>query len=364
MSKDNWDIQFIKPCRLPDDEHLQLTAQYSINAMARGRLVQINLDNCSIQRMEDLSQSATLDDVEAVGLLPLYHLLHHGRVALSAIGIHEMPDRKVEGARRAYYRFCKKFWPGHVDDHEATSRAFDPHATAAKVRFSDLEDGSRTVYGSAYVAMLQIQNIKLSYPGLAPEEQFRIYLHSMIHLLNIVSAFELEIAKYAFWALSKSQINNLEPAIKQRRKDIRENFAKVGTDLDKCRNIAFDAALDLHWLSGANLAQDAGADIEIGGKRFLLDNWVGTNDHKLYRINRDIHSTFFGGSTMKMLVTAREEALERLPYWQAVDSFARETLRYRAAHGHPGVTDLLMRIDSAVQHLEQEIHKARTVSPA
>ncbi len=96
MSKENWEIQFIKPCRFLNEEHRLLTPEYTYQSIAKGRMVQINLDNCSIQRMEELTEDATVRDVEAVGLLPLYEILQNGMISLTCIGINEMPDWRVK----------------------------------------------------------------------------------------------------------------------------------------------------------------------------------------------------------------------------------------------------------------------------
>ncbi len=357
MSKENWDIQFIKPCRFPEEEHRLLTPEYTLQSISKGKIVQINLDNCSIQRMENLAEDATIEDVKAVGLLPLFEILQKGMVSLTCIGINEMPDWRVRSAHAAYERFCRKFWPGHQDDKDATYRQYDPECKERKVKFGDLSKGARCVYGGAYVSVLQIQNIHHSYPETTPEKRFEIYLHSMIGLLGIVSGFELEIAKWAFWKLNKKEINQLVPTVKQRRKDIRENFAKIKNSIPKCREFAFDAAMDLHWLSGANLSEDLGHDIVINGARLKLDNWCGTNDHKLYRISRDIHSTYYDNSTMKRLAITRERELVSNLYWRNVDGISKGILSYRYHSGYSGVEELLVKIDKAVSHVEAELAK-------
>ncbi|MFL1551867.1 hypothetical protein ACI77I_22720 [Pseudomonas sp. D47] len=362
MNKENWDIQFIKPCRHAHETHRILTPAYTLQMAQAGYLVQINLDNCSIQRMEDLTEAATVEDVERVGLLPLYRLLNEGKVALSGIGVHEMPEWRVSTAQHAYERFCRKFWPAHKDDTEATQRPYDTNAAEQRVTFTKLDDGSRLVFGCAYTAFLHIQNVKLNHSNLSPEDQFSIYLHGMISMIDMVSAFELEIAKYAFWTLNKKEINQLPPTIKQRRKDIIENFAKPKSTLEKCKSSAFDSALDLFWLSGANVS-DLKGDIEIAGKKLKIDSWVGTNDHKLYRISRDIHSCPFEGSTMRRLATTRENELVTSPYWMNVDAESRELLRYRHDRGHSKINDFLQRIDSSVNHLEKNIETFFTEKP-
>ncbi|WP_096911545.1 MULTISPECIES: hypothetical protein [Acinetobacter] len=355
MSKENWEIQFIKPCRFLNEEHRLLTPEYTYQSIAKGRMVQINLDNCSIQRMEELTEDATVRDVEAVGLLPLYEILQNGMISLTCIGINEMPDWRVKNAEIAYERFCRKFWPGHKNDKEATRRKYDPESKERKVKFAELSEGARSVYGIAYVAILQIQNIHHNYSSITPEKRFEIYLHSMIGLLNIVSGFELEIAKWAFWELNMQEINQLTPTIKERRRDIRENFAKVKNTISKCQEFAFDAAMDLHWLSGANFSEDFGHDIEINGTRLKLDNWIGTNDHKLYRISRCIHSTYYENSTMKRLAITREKELSSNLYWRNVDEISKEILSYRYHKGYSVDNKLLIKIDMAVTHIEKKL---------
>lgn len=355
MSKENWDIQFIKPCRSPYEDHRILTPEYTFKIFSTGKIVQINLDNCSIQRMEELSEDATIKDVEDVGLLPLYEILNNGIVGLTCIGVNEMPDWRVKNAKAAYERFCRKFWPGHNDDKEATDRLYDPQCRERKVKFSELSDEARCVYGGTYLSMLQIQNIHHCYPEATPIQRFEIYLHSMIGLLNIVNGFELEIAKWAFWDLSMKEINQLTPSIKQRRKDIKENFTQIKSNLEKCREFAFDAAMDVHWLSGSNFSEDLGIDIDINGTRRKLDSWVGTNDHKLYRISKDIHSTYYDNSTMKRLAVTRERELESYHYWRSVDRLSRDILSYRYHSGYSGINELPIKIDKAISHVEREL---------
>ena len=82
--------------------------------------------------MEELPDNASIEDVKAVGLLPLVEFLQLGSVSLTAIGVDEMPDWRVQKAMESYQKFCQKFWPGHKDDVEATFRNFDPESVNKK----------------------------------------------------------------------------------------------------------------------------------------------------------------------------------------------------------------------------------------
>ena len=353
------EIKFIKPCRYQwEHGHRQLTAEYIFSTFAKGKVVQINLDNCAIQRMEQLPPKPTIEEAKEVGLKPLVDLLQDNTgkaLAITCIGINEMPDIWVPGAQEAYERFCHHFWPGHSDDIEATYREYDETNDARRVDFNELSDSSRTVIGLSYVAFLQIQNIFKNYSHLDPVDKFLLYFHSIANILGFVSAFELEIAKYAFWYLSDMEINRLPISIQQRKRDIKDNFAYSCSSLDKCKAYAYNAAMDTYWLSASNLSEDMKLSIKIDGLEFEVDNWVGTTDNKLIRISNDIHSIYHDGVTMKMLATTREDYFKTDDYWRFVDTSSESVLKFRKKQGYKKINDLLHRIDNAVTVIENEL---------
>jgi hypothetical protein len=349
------DIVFIRTCRFIYEDEKVLTPEYALQLLKKNKIVQINLDNCSLQRMEKLSSTATLNDVQRVGLLPLVQLLQTGVVCLTAIGVNEMPDSWVEKSMIAYQNFCRLFWPSHVDDPEATFRDYSSDPEKNKVLFNSLPDESRTVYGFHYVSMLQIQNIRLNYKSFTPEKKFETYLYSIISLIGIVSAYDLEIAKYAFWSIDSNTINKLPEKIKQRRQYIKKNFLRNGSSLEKCRNHAFDAAMDLHWLTGANLSEDINLNITIGGKKFSVEHWVGTNDLKLYHIAKDIYHIYHEGVTMKRLISVRENELSAFTYWEKVDRLAKDVLGFREQSTKGIPSNFTECIDLAVKFIEKEL---------
>ncbi|WP_370607113.1 hypothetical protein [Pantoea ananatis] len=349
-------IKFIKPCLYEFEKQRILTPEYTTKCFNNGIIVQINLDNCSLQRMEELSPTSTLDDVERVGLLPLVDLLQNGEVSLTAIGVNEMPDLWVKKSITAYHNFCNLFWPGHVDDPDATSRKYDPTSKKSKVCFKELSDDARTTLGMHYISMLQIQNIKINYASHSPEEKLEIYINSMIGFINIISAYELEIAKYAFWEIDSNTINRLPSKISKRRKYIKQNFYRNGSSLDKCRWHAFDAAMDLHWLIGANFSEDLEAKIRINNKNYKIDHWVGTNDHKLYHIAQDIHHIYHEKSTLKALSMAREKELSEFQYWKNVDNISSNILNFRRK-SLPNISEEYTdKIDLAVNIIERDLY--------
>ncbi|EAV5274164.1 hypothetical protein E6V11_17875, partial [Salmonella enterica] len=167
---------------------------------------------------------------------------------------------------------------------------------------------------------------------------------------------DLEIAKYAFWDLDSNTINQLPESIHTRRKYIKENFYKNGSNLDKCRWYAFDAAMDLHWLTGANFSEDIGSFIIINGVKFETEHWVGTNDKKLYYISQDIHHIYYEGSTMKALSSCRENEMTAFQYWEVVDSISQSVLLSRKYSKKKPNTNITKLIDLAVEKIENDLH--------
>ncbi|EOI1438666.1 hypothetical protein ACMW09_002591 [Cronobacter malonaticus] len=133
------EIKFIRPCLSIYENNKELTPAYILQCLDHKKVVQINLDNCSLQRMEELSATSTLEDVQRVGLLPLVDLLHAGNICLTAIGVNEMPDVWVEKSMAAYQNFCYRFWPGHTDDPEATFRDYTPENKKKKIFFRSFQ---------------------------------------------------------------------------------------------------------------------------------------------------------------------------------------------------------------------------------
>jgi len=349
------EIKFVKPCRPEWSNNFELSPAYCRSAVQNGMIVQINLDNCSLQRMEELDNSATIDDVKRVGLLPLVEILKEP-VTITAIGVNEMPDKWVAGARTAFERFCSNFWPGHSHDVEATERSFDLLSTARNIQFRDLSEGRRAALGCSYVSLLQIQNIRASFPQLTPIKQFEAHLNGLIQLLDLVSAFELEIAKYAYWNIDHKEIAAALPKkVQQRLTDIKDNFSKQQNSLKKCRDFAFNGAMDLYWLSASSMTEDLGVYLDVGGKHLLIDAWVGTNDLKLYRISQDIHSVFSDDSSLKKLAVSRERELSDYQYWKNVDAYSEEILRYRSQLKNDESFSLLDKIDNSVNYLEDSL---------
>lgn len=58
------EIKFIRPCLSIYENNKVLTPAYALQCLTLKKVIQINLDNCSLQRMEELSSTSTLEDVK------------------------------------------------------------------------------------------------------------------------------------------------------------------------------------------------------------------------------------------------------------------------------------------------------------
>lgn len=347
----NNEVTFIKAARRLDQDHFDLTPAYTKAVFAMGKQVQINLDLNILVAIEQLPHDATLEHVKQEGLYPLYEIINTGIVSVGAVGVQECPEWRVKNCHAAFEWFCNRFWPSHFNDPEASKREYDETNPKKVTRFQDMSPEMRSMYGFSYVSMLHIQNILKNFSGLSAEDKLEAYLYGIISLVDRVHAFELEIAKYAFWKLRSSEKEKLPEPTRQRYKAIHENYVKIkkGRYTEACLNSAMDSFL---VLSGA-LAEDMGHDINIGHRR-KTEQWIATKDHKLATVAKDMHSTQHEGLNTKRLAITREPEMDNFPYWRNVDAISKSIMKQRetAGYQHSEFEEPLAPIDKAVEHLE------------
>jgi len=358
-------INFIKPFSSFTGSTKVLTLEYIRHMNAQGKIIQIILDNCTIQKMEelyDVVDYATLEDLKNTnsGLTPLAEFLQDKslNILMSAVGLHEMPGKYVTKARNSYEKFCRDFWKHSIDDPDATKKEI-LDINEDRLNFSGLEDISRTFYGFSYISLIQIQNILNVYYNKTAEEQFMIYFHSMIGMIDIINGLELELAKYAFWreSLSDREFNSLPEKIKKRVTDIRENFTKPVRTLAKCKASALNGSMDIGFINMIKSLEINGNNkFDINGIKFPIDSWVGTHDTKLFNIVNDIYSVGDGKDIGHIIASVRERELSELSYWEYVDNISYGVLLGRRNKKFD-LNNMLERIDISVLEIEKNLSK-------
>lgn len=345
-------VQFTKACRYEHEGHINLTPEYIQKVALSGKVVQINIDLNIIIEMENLKDDATLEDVEACGLKPLYDALHTGLVVMSCMGVNEAREKDISNKHDGYERFCEKFWPGNVTDSKATYRKYSRTEPQNTFNYWGLSDAERYIYGHTYISMMLIQDIRKNHRA-SEFDKFNCYLNGIIGMIDQVNGFETEIAKYAFWNPKSIELQNASENLRKRFDDIKANFLKKSskkTILEHCLN----ATMDIMWLSGSALSEEMGNPIEIDGVIRPVENWLATLDGKLHRISRDMHSCIYEGSNVKRFATARDHEMLSFKYWTEVDQLSHSMLLSRSIKKQTEIDQQkkLKRIDKMVEEME------------
>lgn len=290
------------------------------------KMIQINLDNCTIQRMEKLTESSTIDDLKKVGLFDLYKLLNEcNNIALTALGIIEMPGCYTQKASSAYELFCKKFWKGAIDDPKGT---YPLPKEERHIDFSKLPREKQQNFGIYYISYLLIQKIYKIDKDKSAIDKFKTYVYGIICYLDMISAFELEIAKYAFWELNEKELRSLPEQIQNIRQNIKNNFFKAQKSLEKIQRFCLNATMDAFWIRSIGFGTERQEQIENGYT--ISEHWLATNDDKLFCIANLIKPVPDSNGQFGFYVeTMREEELSQYNYWKEVDRFADEILLTR-----------------------------------
>lgn len=347
------DIAFIRPYRKNFEARPILTHEYIIKKKMEGILVQVYLDNCSIQRMEELPPEPTRDDARDVGLLGLVDLLPANPM-LSATGIGEMPQIKKERAREAYNAFCKAFWPTHQDDPLAENNDHDD-ARQEIVDYWDLPEAGKLSIGSIYAALLLIRLISVTRKDRSPVENFEFYFRGVTKLIGYVDAILLEIAKYAFWPFEADQ-KAVPESVKTRRRQIKENFMQNPASYKKGRQRCIGGAHDIWWLRMFAPKFSSPEKVFLGNQSYSVELWLGTHDEKLCSICESMMPVSLDGKTIRHIEVTRETELNNLPYWRHVDKFAQQEMALRDSQGL-GSGPTVQKLDSSVLWIETELRR-------
>ncbi|MDD0823676.1 hypothetical protein PTQ27_04195 [Mannheimia sp. AT1] len=336
-----------------DDDNTDFLIRYVKSKAYYREAIQISLDNCAIQRMERLTEQSTLDDVKKVGLYPLYRLLNEcPNILISALGLNEMPSCYVPNARKAYNLFCEKFWKGHQDDPLATNKIIIENE--GKFIFSNLSINEKKALGSFYLPYLLIQQIYKSGSDISGIKKFEKYLYGISFYLDMISGFEMEVAKYAFWDIGEKEIHNLPEEIRNRRRRIKNNFCKEKNSWESIQATAMNAAMDTYWIRCIGFGTDKKEKLPNGYT--ISEHWLATNDDKLYVIANDIKPIKTVKGFGYSIETVREIELLKFSYWNEVDKLANNLLETRKFQ-QSKFNSKIENIEKSVLGIELEIKK-------
>lgn len=325
---------------------------YIKKKFSKKELVQINLDNCTIQRMEKINENSTVDDLKTLGLHPLYRLLNESpNVFLCPFGIIEMPGVKVNMAKKGYELFCEKFWPSHINDENQTGLVYDKNQL--KMDIHDLSDDAQYVR-SIYLSYLLMQQILHRHKDKSGVKKFEYYIYGAIHYLDVISAFELEIAKYAFWDIKEKELHNLPKEILTRRKNLKKNFTQLSNSIDKTKANCLNATMDTIWLRAGQLLSQKNNHEELKNGYRISEHWLATVDKKLYQSAQDIISIPTPLGFGYFISIYREKEMKNLDYWRQVDSISDNLLLDRR-NKHKNYEEKINNISKCIKEIEDDL---------
>jgi len=192
------------------------------------------------------------------------------------ISLEEMPPAIAEISRGYYEEFCRVHLPGFIDIPNCVHKSYS--GKDRNYGFQDLDKQARAILAIPFVSLIFL--IVIDRKKVQPADKFQEYLSNMASRLDILSAKEIEIAKYCFSepaANSRSLINI--------RRILRRNFLKTEKDrlpknIEEVMKVAFNGACDLHLINSANIVDQNGID---GVKQ---DCWIATQDKKLVEFSK------------------------------------------------------------------------------
>ncbi len=319
---------FIKPSRSLGGEE-KLDPVVVARNYARGIETSLSLDTNILISMEKVVKNGNKwSSVKAQGLHNLVSLLQRcppKSICISpGLALKEMPPEAANRSREYYESFLSVHLPGFVDTPNSTRTIFK--ANSDSYGFEDLPPESQAVMAVPFTCIAYLNLVdKRSYGR--PIDKFKAYLDFLEKKVDILSAAEIEIAKYCF----------AEPPADCReiidiRKRVRKNFLKTGDDKSPRSSsevlaIAFNGASDLLLLQAANHMDEYGLD----GVR--QDSWVATKDKKLVEFSDIFHHVNLDGEAGKYAASFVKLEHSRDSYWQQAEmDFGRRSIQ--RAHYH------------------------------
>lgn len=319
---------FIKPSRsLGGGERLDPVVVARNHA--RGIETSLSLDTNILISMEKVVKNGNKwSSVKAQGLHNLISLLQRcppKSICISpGLALKEMPPEAANRSREYYESFLSAHLPEFVDTPNSTRTIYK--AASDGYGFEDLSPESQAVMAVPFTCIAYLNLVDKKNHG-KPIDKFKAYLDCLESKVDVLSAAEIEIAKYCF----------AEPPADCRevidiRRRVRGNFLKTRDNKSprspsEVLAIAFNGASDLLLLQAANFMDEHGLD----GVR--QDSWIATKDEKLVDFSNIFHHVNLDGEAGKYAVSSVTFEHSKDGYWQQaeMDSGIRSL---RRAHYH------------------------------
>lgn len=311
MSERNPRTYFFRPSRSTGAEPSLNPALVAVNA-SHGIDTTLVLDTNVLIAMERVvksgNKSSLLNQYGLHNLVDLLDRCPRKSICLSpGVAFSEMPPALAEKSRWSFEAFCAKHLPSFTDAPNCIHTTFV--GKDSNYGYLDLEPVAQAFLAIPFAALLYLNIIDKSFPG-SPIQKLKEFLRRLSDDLDMLSAKEIEIAKYCFAEPPATAIETI-----RLRKLFRANFLKtkdnkaVHTCIEAMA-VAFNGACDLTLINIVNVAQTK----RLAGVQ--QDFWIATRDKKLFEFSKISHYLDLDGEVGKFAVAAILPEHGNYEYWQ------------------------------------------------
>jgi hypothetical protein len=321
----------------PPDRRLKLDPVRVAQNWERGIATSLLLDTnilIGMERIVAAGNKASL--LKRHGLENLISFLHRcppkSTYLSPAWGFNEMPPGLAGPCREAYQVFFAAHLPEFCDDPNSKDAHYS--GKTSDYGFFDLEEMAQAVLAVPFASLTYLQLVDRA-PGLTPIERFDEYVKLVTDRIGILSAKELQIARYCFAnppATSRETIDT--------RKVFRRNFVKrdkaLPRNAEELLHVSFNGASDLSLLNCADTIDGRPED------GVIHECWIATTDRKLAEFSEHFHLLNYSGRSTPFAAMPhhREHGSDR--YWAETTRIWRRALgRETSDESRPTAPDAL-----------------------
>lgn len=244
----------------------------------------------------------------------------------------EMPPVLAEKSGSSFEAFCAKHLPSFGDTPNCIHTTFI--GKDSDYGYLDLDTVAQAFLAIPFAALLYLNIIDKSFSG-SPIQKFKEFLRRLSCDLDMLSAKEIEIAKYCFAEPPATAIETI-----RLRKILRANFLKTKENksvhtYNEAMAVAFNGACDLTLINFANVAQTK----ELDGVQ--QDCWIATRDKKLFEFSKISHYLDLNGEAGKFAVSTILPEHNNDEYWQQATHAQRSLGLSRMPHHQAREIDIL-----------------------
>ncbi|MCT9979497.1 hypothetical protein M2R48_14260 [Acinetobacter sp. I-MWF] len=320
---------------------------------SEGKETTLVLDSNILIRMERVVKSGNKwRSVREKGLDNLVGLLQKCRpysVCLSpGFALKEMPPQNAKIAMELYEDFCSVHLPNFIDTPNSTRKVHT--GVNNDYGFNDLTYEGKLAFVVPYLNFLCLNYIEYCYQG-SPIEKFKAYIDLLEGKIDLLSAAEIEIAKYCFFNttnLQKGKVKKFCQKIRENSVQIKGKRAKQPIEINK---ISFNAASDIHLLQVANAMDGKYLDEK------KQDCWVVTTDKKLAAFCELFHQVSIDGVLHPYAIATVPDEMIDNEYWESANEyFALKSINRRAHYLSTKIDldKLLLVVNDVVDKIERD----------